>query len=78
MDFVSKNRVEVNEKILQSDLPEKVNSELTEQMATNRGSYGVLRVSDLRNRLEERGLDIDGSKEAMCATLMENDSSQVR
>ena len=51
---------------------------IAQQMATNRGSYGVLRVSDLHNRLEERGLDIDGSKEAMRATLMENDSSQVR
>jgi hypothetical protein len=37
MDFVSKNRVEVREKILQGDLSEEVNSELTEQTATNRG-----------------------------------------
>ena len=63
---------------MQGDLSEEVNSELTEQTATNRGSYGFLRVSDLRYRLEERGLDTDGSKEgAMIATLMENDNSQV-
>ena len=32
----------------------------------------TMRVSDLRKRLHEKGLDIDGSRKAMIATLKES------
>ena len=47
--------------------------------AVNGGTYGScdsLGVSKLRMRLEERGLDIDGSKQAMFNTLRENSSQE--
>mmetsp|Transcript_15269 Transcript_15269/g.32310 ORF Transcript_15269/g.32310 Transcript_15269/m.32310 type:complete len:418 (-) Transcript_15269:1410-2663(-) len=34
--------------------------------------YGTMRVSTLRRKLNEKGLDIDGSREAMIALLREN------
>jgi len=34
--------------------------------------YDAMRVSALRKKLHERGLDIDGSREAMIARLEEN------
>ena len=34
--------------------------------------YNKLRVSELRKRLDDKGLDVDGSREAMIALLKEN------
>ena len=45
--------------------------------AVTSGAYESLCVSELRKRLEERGLDIDGSKQAMINTLRENSSQEL-
>ena len=37
--------------------------------ATAKDDYGVMRVSDLRWKLDEMGLDVDGSREAMIEAL---------
>ena len=34
--------------------------------------FTTMRVSELRTKLDEKGLDVDGSREAMIATLKEN------
>ena len=73
-----KNSGEVREKLSRDDVPREVRADLTE--AVNGGAYGSydsLGVSELRMRLEERGLDIDGSKQAMINALRENDSSHT-
>ena len=70
MDFAAKNSGEVREKLSRDDVPREVRADLTE--AVNGGAYGSydsLGVSELRMRLEERGLDIDGSKQAMINAL---------
>ena len=54
------------------DVPMEVRADLME--AVTSGAYGSLRVGELRKRLEERGLDIDGSKQAMINTPRENSS----
>ena len=45
--------------------------------AVTSGAYDSLGVSELRKRLEERGLDIDGSKQAMINTLRENSFQEL-
>ena len=37
-----------------------------------RGELNTMRISDLRRKLYEKGLDVDGSRETMIATLKEN------
>ena len=34
--------------------------------------FNTMRVSELRTKLDEKGLDVDGSREAMIATLQES------
>ena len=38
--------------------------------------FRTMRVSELRTKLDESGLDVDGSREAMIATLKEEDTKQ--
>ena len=45
--------------------------------------FNTMRVSELRTKLDEKGLDVDGSREAMIATIQESflpqkDSNRVR
>ena len=69
MDFVAKNRGDVIETVLLDD--ETYSRGLVaDLMGAVTGDSP--RVSELRARLEERGLDIDGSKEAMIVALREN------
>ena len=75
MDFAAKSSGEVREKLSRDDVPREVLADLME--AVTSGAYGSLRVSELRKRLEERGLDIDGSKQVMINTLRVNSSQEL-
>ena len=76
MDFASENIAEVRRRISQGDLPEAVNTELMEHQHTGsrRTVYDSLRVGELRHKLHERGLEVDGSRKVMITTLMDNDT----
>ena len=50
----------------------KENSPKKKDADGDKEDFNTMRVSDLRKRLHEKGLDIDGSRKAMIATLREH------
>ena len=83
IDFVVENGKDVLEKVSLKDVPAGVFSDLLTAMtrkeiikASNVESTGdqltTMRVSELRKRLDKKGLDVDGSREAMIAALQES------
>ena len=77
LDFVVENSGEVLDKVSLGDVPGSAVSDLL--AATSRKIEGgeegdnlnIMRVSELRQKLHEKGLDIDGSRKAMIANLKE-------
>ena len=77
LDFVVENSGEVLDKVSLDDVPGSAVSDLL--AATSRKIEGgkegdnlnIMRVSELRQKLHEKGLDIDGSRKAMIANLKE-------
>ena len=77
LDFVVENSGEVLDKVSLDDVPGSAVSDLL--AATSRKIEGgkegdnlnIMRVSELRQKLLEKGLDIDGSRKTMIATLKE-------
>jgi len=51
------------------DLLVAVGRSKIEDKAEEKGDYDAMRVSELRRQLNEMGLDVDGSREAMIDTL---------
>jgi len=82
MDFIVENGQDVLEKVSLKDVPGGMFADLLTAMTrgkkkdTNTGEDGdelsTMRVSELRKKLDEKGLDIDGSREAMIASLEDN------
>ena len=81
MDFIVENGVEVVKKVnfdnfpghLVTDLLTAVNRGREEGNASaNSSDLSTTRVSELRRMLDEKGLEIDGSRETMIALLEEN------
>ena len=82
MDFVVENGFEVVEKVSFGDFPGHLMKDLLvavnrEKAGSNKAGgngdeFGTMRVSDLRKRLHEKGLDVDGSRESMIAALKED------
>mmetsp|Transcript_17910 Transcript_17910/g.32531 ORF Transcript_17910/g.32531 Transcript_17910/m.32531 type:complete len:382 (-) Transcript_17910:395-1540(-) len=80
IDFIVENGVEVIEKLSFEHFPGHLVKDVL--IAVNRGKgkdeagggngFRTMRVSDLRKQLHKKGLDIDGSREAMIAILKEN------
>ncbi|KAL7527599.1 hypothetical protein ACHAWF_002238 [Thalassiosira exigua] len=81
MDFIVENGDEVEEKVSFKDIPSGLFVDLLNAM--NRGKkkdagndngteLSKMRVDDLRKKLSEKGLAVDGSREAMVASLKEN------
>ena len=81
MDFIVENGVEVYEKLSFEQVPSYLMKDL--MAAVNRGKkkdgtsgssneLNTMRISELRRKLHEKGLDVDGSRETMIATLKEN------
>ena len=80
MDFVAENGDEIVGKVLFDDVPGSLMSDLLTtfargQKSTSKASQDDLkfmRVGDLRKRLHDKGLCIDGSRETMIALLKES------
>ena len=80
MDYVVANREGIIGKVSFSNVPGDMMTDLLTAVARresgddNNGSinYNKMRVGTLRKMLYEKGLDVDGSREAMIALLKEN------
>ena len=88
MDFVVENGADVLNGVSFDDIPggsslfvdliaavtrdKKENSPKKKDADGDKEDFNTMRVSDLRKRLHEKGLDIDGSRKAMIATLREH------
>ena len=78
MDFIIENSVEVAKKVALNEVPPGLFADLLTAMNREKqkdavGSNGedlsTMRVDDLRRKLNEKGLDVDGSREMMIARL---------
>eukprot|EP00984_Skeletonema_dohrnii_P018070 scaffold8351_cov93-Skeletonema_dohrnii-CCMP3373.AAC.4 len=79
MDFLAENSEEVTEKMSFADVPGHVMKDLlvafSRTKKTKQDSQGdnnnftIMRVNELRMKLDEKGLNVDGSREAMIETL---------
>ena len=84
MNFLAANHYEASEKISFNDVPGHVVKDLLVAFGRNSNSkkdakddvdeLTTLSVSDLRRKLEEKGLDIDGSREAMIESIKNSSS----
>jgi len=82
VDFVVENGNSILGKISFNNVPGSVVTDILtavtrkNKIAANVESTGdqftTMRVSELRKKLDEKGLGVDGSREAMIATLKEN------
>ena len=81
LDFAVENSDDVSEKVSFDDVPGSVVADLFAAVSRNKNKVGVgdglstMRVSELRKKLHEKGLDVDGSRKAMIATLKEHQES---
>ena len=83
MDFLVEHRKEAMKNISFDSAPSYLMKDLLAAVETKYGNkdvssndpkdYGTMRVDSLRKMLQEKGLDIDGSREAMIALLEEQD-----
>ena len=78
MDYIVANKGDIMGKISFDDLPGSIATDLLAAMARGEQSgdgdskdYNKKRVGTLRKMLDEKGLDVDGSREAMIALLKE-------
>ncbi|KAK1739348.1 BTB/POZ and MATH domain-containing protein [Skeletonema marinoi] len=79
MDFLAENTEEASERISFSEVPGHVMKDLLVAFSRtkktkqdNQGdnnNFTVMRVNELRMKLDEKGLNVDGSREAMIETL---------
>ena len=81
MDFIVENGIEVLEKASLKDAPGGLLADLLTAMARGKKNdsdgmdgdkFSIMRISDLRRKAHDKGLDIDGSREALIATLEES------
>lgn len=83
MDYLAENCIEAAEKISFNDFPSHVVKDfmvavgrsMKEVSANGSGcdKFCVMRVGELRRMLDEKGLDVDGSREAMIEALKKNE-----
>jgi len=78
MDFLAENTAEASEKISFSDVPGHVMKDLmvafsrtkeSKQGNQDDNNFTFMRVSELRKKLDEKGLNVDGSRETMIEAL---------
>ncbi|KAL7537037.1 hypothetical protein ACHAWF_005635 [Thalassiosira exigua] len=77
MDFILENRSEVIEKVALNDAPAGLLAELLAATARKLGEgddddLSAMRIEDIRKKLHDKGIDFDGSRETLIATLQEN------
>ncbi|KAL7534494.1 hypothetical protein ACHAWF_004851 [Thalassiosira exigua] len=87
IDFLVEHGEEVLEKVSLKDFPGHMVADVLTAMTRNKekggtaGDGGVklstMRVSELRKKLDEKGLDVDGSRESMINSLKEHSSKDV-
>jgi len=79
MDYIVANKGDIMGKVSFNDLPGSIANDLLAAVArgeeargeVNSTDYNKMRVGKLRKMLDEKGLDVDGSREAMIALLKE-------
>ena len=78
MDYIVANKVDVLEEVSFKSAPgtpilmkDVLSAVARESGAANGNRYSTMRISELRKELYNRGLDIDGSRETLIATLQE-------
>ena len=82
IDYLAENSIEAAEKITFNDVPGHLMKDLLVVIGRYRkkdasvtavaGELTTLRVSDLRRKLAEKGLNVDGSREAMIESIKNN------
>jgi len=81
MDFIVENRDDIIGKVSFDNIPGSMMTDLLTAMArgtdeddgtSDTSNYNNMRVGTLRRMLDDKGLDVDGSREAMIALLKEN------
>ena len=80
MDFIAENRMEATTKLSFNNVPGHLIPDLLTAMNRddNQGSpnkFSMMRVSTLRKMLDEKGLEVDGSREAMISRLEQIEQS---
>jgi len=86
MDFIVKNSLTVLEKITISELPQGLFGDLLTAMTRDKekkkpssaDKLSIMTVSELRKRLDDLGLEVDGSRESLIATLKEHQATPSR
>jgi hypothetical protein len=85
LDFLAENSVEAEQNISFSDVPSHMFNDLLVAFGRSKKSdgsgndndkYSTMRVSELRRMLDEKGLDVDGPREAMIETL-KSDAAEI-
>ena len=81
MDYIVANKREIIGKVSFDNVPGSIATDLLTAMARGEAGndtngdntdYSNMRVGTLRKMLDEKGLDVDGSRESMIALLKEN------
>ena len=78
LDFIAENGSEASKKLSFEHVPGNVIPYLLaaltkgKQKGNDANDFSMMRISDLRKMLAEKGLDIDGSREMMIARLEES------
>ena len=81
MDYIVANKRDILGKVSFDNVPGGVISDVLAAMARGEETeddstdYNTMRVGTLRKMLDEKGLDVDGSRETMIALLKENNTS---
>ena len=73
MDFVVKNKMGILDKAILKDVPPHLLTDMLAVVARGEGTGNTdedaMRVNELRRRAHEQGLDMNGSRETLVATL---------
>ena len=75
MDFLAENSVEATEKVSFANFPGHLSKDIFVAVNKAQGKSGgddalaAMSVSELRKKLDEKGLDVDGSREAMIESI---------
>ena len=82
MDYIVANKDDIIGKVSFSNVPGDTCTDILTAMSRgeqnesngDKINYNKMRVGTLRKMLDEKGLDVDGSRESMIALLKENDA----
>jgi len=86
LDFIVENGLAVLDKVAMSEIPQGLFGDLLTAMtrekenkkASSADKLTIMTVSELRKRLDDLGLEVDGSRESLIATLREHQTTTSR